>query len=246
MRKKVKIGFVLFIYSSKYHGKSVNFFVKVDFCEMTRTDIIVVNFYTPHGDQLLSSVGKAFIEHTHSLFLSWLPCRVARRLFGIQLVSVLKDGGMKERKRANSDPKTSDAVVAGRTNDHRVRETRKNKVLKTKDNRRWFAPPFYPLLPRIHFSPCVSTRISRRRCCLKDATFLSLLSRAVSLAHSFLQTPWRFSCLISQLTLRNIRIASFVRTAARPWFTTIFVSTSLCVAVSALIMRASVRRCYLK
>lgn len=37
----------------------------------------------------------------------------------------------------------------------------------------------------------------------KTRTFLSLLSRAVSLAFSFLQTPWRFSCLISQLTLRN-------------------------------------------
>lgn len=180
--KKVKIGFVSFIYSSKYHGNSVNFFAEVDFCEQN-------DAYRHYCRKFLHPTGISrfhqWEKHSSSTRIRYFypdcQCRVARRLFGIQLVSVLNDGGMKERKRANSDPKTSDAVVAGRTNDHRVRGTRKSKVLKTKNNRRWFAPPFHPLLPRIHFSPCVSARISRRRCCLKDANIsLSFVACGIS------------------------------------------------------------------
>lgn len=169
-----------------------------------REPTLFLQILTLHRDQSLSSVEKAFIEHAHSLFLR-CHVAVARHLFGIQLVSVLKDDGVKERKRANSDPKTSDAVVTGRTNDHRVRETRKNKVLKTKDNRWWFAPPFHPLYSVASISLPVYLSVSRDADVAERREHFSLFcrARAISLALFFPDSVAFLMSYLSQLALRN-------------------------------------------
>jgi len=96
---------------------------------------------------------------------------------------------------------------------------------------------FSPLsFPRIHFPPCVSMRISRRRCCWKTRTFLSLLSRSCGISRSLLPRLHGVSRVLSLDSPCEIRIAGFVRTA-RPWFTTILVSAESLCRVSALIMR---------
>lgn len=177
--------------------KTVNLFIEVDFCEQSDAD----RHYC-HKSSLSMGTLVAFSEESihraHAFVISTLPCRGG--FFSIQLVSVLKDG-VKERKQANSDPKTSSAVVARPTNDHRVRETRKNKVPRTKDNRWWFASllftPFAPShpFPSLRIYAYLATPMS-----LKDTNIsLSFVERVRYLSLSFSQTPWRFSCLISQL-----------------------------------------------
>lgn len=50
----------------------------------------------------------------------------------------------------------------------------------------------------------------------KTRIFLSLLSRACGISHPlFFQTPWRFSCLIFQLALRNTHLPVLFESRAR-------------------------------
>lgn len=92
----------------------------------------------------------------------------------------------------------------GRTNGHRECEKRvKTKRAENKGQSVMIRTSFSSLYPRPipHFPRCVSTTcdadVAERR------EHFSLLCRVRYLSLSFSQTPRRFSCLISQLVLRN-------------------------------------------
>lgn len=174
------------------------------------TDIVVANPHVPRKDRhFLSSLKKAFIEHTHSLFLCCHP--------GVSLAfnssTFQKTAGWKRESEPIPKPQTKGTVIVGQANGHRVRETRKNKALKTKDNRLWFAPPlFIPFLPPIHFPRCVSTTCATPMFAERRWTFLSPLSRAAVSLALFFSKLYGVSHVLSLNSFCEIRIAGFVRT----------------------------------
>jgi len=158
----------------------------------------------------LSSSRKAFIEHTYSLFLCYhhsvpSPWYSARQ-------HSKRQWGWKRESEPILRPQTRDAAVAEQTNG-RVRETRKNKALKTKDmDRLWFAPPFHPFTPYSYISLAAYLQLARRRCCWKTRN-ISLSFVACGISRSLFPRLRGVSHVLSLNSFCEIRIAGFVRTA---------------------------------
>lgn len=202
MRKKVRTVFVSLTNFSKYQWKFYKSFHPSRFLRTKwRKSTLLSQILTLHRD---SSRFHQREKHSSSTCIRYFCHAVTRRFFSIQLVDILKDEGLKERKQANSNPKTSSAIVAGPTNDHRVRETRKNKALRTKtigDDSHPLSTSFTPSHP---FSSLRIYAYLATPMLLKDANIsLSFVASVRYLSLSFSQTARRFSCLISRLALRN-------------------------------------------